>query len=329
MNAYDSTSDPAGKPGAAHAALREQAQAWALKLKTGQPDADDVAAFHRWRNQSADHAWAWSETCKDWKALGESAKLFEQRYRHKMLEPRPRQAARRWFLAGAASACGAVAVAGLLRPPLDLWPSWSEMGADYRTDKGEQRALTLAGQVQVSLNTQTSIAVQTQDGVPRVSLISGEAAIATRGAACDVLAQDARLAIVDGDFELRTLPDGRVRVRCNRGQAQLHHTRRTVALSGHEEVLYDRVSVGSVTPLAANTGDWRHGVVMFDNLPLDQAIDEINRYRPGRVVLINDALAARRFTAKFQVQALDDAIELMEQVLGVRVRRVGDLVLLT
>ena len=69
--------------------------------------------------------------------------------------------------------------------------------------------------------------------------------------------------------------------------------------------------------------------MVFDDLPLTRVIDEINRYRPGRVVLMNDALAQRRFSAKFQIQALDDAIALMEDVLGVRVRRAGDLVILT
>ena len=81
--------------------------------------------------------------------------------------------------------------------------------------------------------------------------------------------------------------------------------------------------------MVAAASNWRQGVVVFDDLPLTRVIDEINRYRPGRVVLMNDALAQRRFSAKFQIQALDDAIALMEDVLGVRVRRAGDLVILT
>ena len=74
---------------------------------------------------------------------------------------------------------------------------------------------------------------------------------------------------------------------------------------------------------------WRQGMVVFDNLPLAEAIEEINRYRPGRVVLMNDSLAQRRFSAKIQIHALDDAIDLMEKVLGVKARRAGDLVILT
>lgn len=316
--------------GAADASrLRQQAHDWAIKLKTGAPTTDDVAAFHAWRNQSQAHALAWGHACEDWKTLGQAAEGFEQRYPQKGRRPERVRHSRRMFFGAAASAFGALAVVSVVRPPLGLWPSWSELQADYRTGTGEQRELALSDRVHVSLNTQTAIAAQHSATLPTMSLIAGEAAIASRGAACEVLADGGRLVVSSGDFEVRRLDGGQVRVRCLEGYGELHHPIRAVALSRREEVTYDRHHLGERLQMAGAASNWRQGMVEFDDLPLTRVIEEINRYRPGRVVLMNDALAQRRFSAKFQIQALDDAIALMEDVLGVRVRRAGDLVILT
>ena len=39
---------------------------------------------------------------------------------------------------------------------------------------------------------------------------------------------------------------------------------------------------------------WREGVLVFRDMPLSEAVAEINRYRPGRIMVLDDALAARR-----------------------------------
>lgn len=327
--AHPTSGSAAGASTADASELRRQAHDWAVKLKTGAPTTDDVAAFHAWRNQSPAHALAWSQACQDWKTVGQAAQVFEQRYPQKLRRPQRARPGRRMFFGAAASAFGALAVVSVVRPPLGLWPSWSELQADYRTGTGEQRELALSDRVHVSLNTQTAIAVQQSADLPTMSLISGEAAIASHGAACEVLADGGRLVVNSGDFEVRRLDGGQVRVRCLEGHGELHHPLRTVALSSREEVTYDRQHLGERIQMVAAASNWRQGVVVFDDLPLTRVIDEINRYRPGRVVLMNDALAQRRFSAKFQIQALDDAIALMEDVLGVRVRRAGDLVILT
>ncbi|MFK5047884.1 FecR domain-containing protein, partial [Klebsiella pneumoniae] len=67
-----------------------------------------------------------------------------------------------------------------LRPPLALWPSWSELAADYRTGAGEQRKLALNDSVSINLDTRTSIALRPDHGdSSRIELITGQASIAT------------------------------------------------------------------------------------------------------------------------------------------------------
>lgn len=307
--------------------VRREARGWAVKLSAGQPTRGDVTAFRRWRDQSPAHAQAWAYVCADRKALDGAARIVGQRdaYTAPRRAPRPR----RLFLGAAATACGALAVAALVHPPMGLWPSWPELGADYRTSTGQQRALRLGGGVQVAMNTQTSLSVQEGGAAPRISLIAGEAAISSADAVCDVQAGDVRIRVTHGDVEVRRLADGQVRVRCREGAVQVAHPSGVLALQASQQVVYDGRTLGAPARLAASGAEWRQGVVVFDDLALVDVVDEINRYRPGRVVLVNQALAGRRFSARFAIPALDDAIELLHAGLGVTVRRVGDVVFLS
>ncbi len=327
LQSFPESMDPL--PAADQTAIGEQARAWAIKLKTGRPTTEDVAAFRRWRARSVLHAQAWAQASQDWKTLGAIAQVFEERHPQRVAKPPRQPMRRRFFLGAAASAFGTLAVAGIVRPPLGLWPSWSELDADYRTATGEQRDIQLASRVQVSLNTQTSISLRQTDGTPRIALIAGEAAVSTLHAPCEVSAEDARIVMSNGTVEVRRLATGQVRLRCTDGSAQLHHPARTVALAARQQILYDRGQLGQLGEITSDDTGWRQGVVVFDNLRLADAIAEINRYRSGRVVLMNDALANRRFSANFKIDDLDDAIELLRVVHNVDVRRVGEFVFLS
>src|SRR3546814_14892420 len=91
MNPPQSFSDSMGPlPTTDQAVIGEQARAWAIKLKTGQPTTEDVAAFRRWRAQSAVHAQAWAQASQDWKTLGAMAQVYQDRHPQRVAKP-PRQ----------------------------------------------------------------------------------------------------------------------------------------------------------------------------------------------------------------------------------------------
>ncbi|SAI68433.1 transmembrane sensor [Bordetella ansorpii] len=307
-------------------ALRRQAHDWALKLRTGRPTTEDVAAFKRWRDGSPAHAQAWSQAVKDWKTVGETAQVF--RAAHPASASTPVRRGRRMFLGAGLSAAGALAVVGAIHPPLGLWPSLREWGADYRTRTGEQRTVRLGRQLDLALNTQTSVDVSEAGGVARIALISGEAAILANDARCEVVAGAGRVTLSDADIEIRRLSHARVRVVCLRGHAELHHGEHSVPLRAGEQTVFNRERASAPGAAAEGQSAWRQGRVVFDGMPLSEAVDEINRYRPGRVVLADSSLAARRFTASFNINALDEAIDVLHEVYGVPVRRMGELVLL-
>ncbi|MNS96719.1 fec operon regulator FecR [compost metagenome] len=325
----DSNLDPGLVP---DPAIEREAHAWARILATNAPTTQDGDAFKAWRAQSAAHERAWVNAARAWRELGHIAQAY------KACNPAPAptrstpaKPSRRWFLAGGAGAFASMAAVALVRPPFGLWPSWAQANADYRTVTGEQRSIAFAGQrLELDLNTQTSINVSTQGAEPRIELVSGEAAIrAARSQPCAVLAGAARMRLATGDIEVRSLHDDRIHLRCNSGQVELTHPKATMLLAAGQQVSYDADSLGAPTVFTQTVSDWRGGIVSFHDLPLNLAVDEINRYRPGRVVLMNEALARHRLSARYEVKNLDQAIAQIQQLYGVSVRRVGDVVFLS
>jgi transmembrane sensor len=60
--------------------LTREAIAWLLRLTSGEATVEDAEAFERWHAQSPDHAAAWSEAVRLWRALGPALReWFEER----------------------------------------------------------------------------------------------------------------------------------------------------------------------------------------------------------------------------------------------------------
>jgi transmembrane sensor len=66
---------------------------------------------------------------------------------------------------------------------------------------------------------------------------------------------------------------------------------------------------------------WERGVLIFRNQSLGYVVDEVNRYRAGRIILLNQALGSRPVAlASFHLDRLDEIIPQMEALYGARAR---------
>ena len=149
------------------AALHREAQHWLLRLTSGNATMHDATAFEHWCGQSPAHVEAFAETRRLWENLGPAADAWMAEEQARTTAQLPRAAAlprtqprmsRRAFLGAAIAASAALVV---LHPPLQLWPSLTDMVADYRTATGEQREVDLGHGVVVQMNTQTAINLRT------------------------------------------------------------------------------------------------------------------------------------------------------------------------
>lgn len=329
-NEYASTSDT----------LQEQAWVWLRLLTSGQATTQDADRFRRWVRTSAAHQAAYSEAKLQWDTVRPAAATllrvapevaaYHAKTTHNA-QTRRRGIDRRVFIGLAAGAAAAgVAIA---YPPLDLWPAPATWNADYQTATGEQRTVALADSVNITLNTQTSVRRQTAHGQTiGLDLITGEAAIDLRGGAQPfaVVAAKGRSIAQTGRFEVRNL-NGRVCVSCIDGSVRVDHPAGDRLLQARQQIVYDAATisgVAAVDPAAASA--WRSGVLLFNETRLVDAIAEINRYRSGRVVLVNRAMGDKTISGRFPIRRVDLALWQLQRALNLQVRSlVGGVLLLT
>ncbi|MGT2429764.1 FecR family protein [Cupriavidus basilensis] len=316
--------------------LQEQAWVWLRLLNSGDVKPWDAEGFQRWLRTSAAHKAAFNEARQRWTLLKPAAgELLRQNpgaaefHVRTLSRPSP---GRRAFL-GAAVGAAAVAGAAVLHPPAGLWPSPGEWGADYRTATGEQRAVTLAGRVNVTLNTQTSVRRHSAGGMTTgIDLLAGEAAIdlPPGGRPFSVIAGAGRSVAEAGRFEVRHLAD-KVCVTCIEGAVRVEHPAGNRVLQARQQTVYDDVAAGGVARIEpASVSAWRNGELVFSQARLIDVLDEINRYRRGRVVLMNAAVRDKPVSGSFFIASLDVALAQLQHIFDLRVRLLpGGLVVLS
>jgi transmembrane sensor len=316
--------------------LEQQAWVWLRRLNSGDVKPWDAEAFKRWLRTSPAHKDAFSAARREWDLIkpaaggvlrsnARAAALHEQALRGPKL-------GRRAFL-GAAAGAAALAGVAVAYPPAGLWPSPAEWGADYRTATGEQRTLALAEQVTVTLNTQTSIRRRNAGGqTTGIDLLTGEAAIdlAAVGKPFAVSAGAGRSLAESGRFEVRHL-DGKVCVSCIEGSVRVEHPAGFRTLQARQQTVYDNTSVSSIAGIEpAEVSAWRKGELVFRQTALAQVLDEINRYRPGRVVLINTAARSKPVSGSFDIALLNAALVQLQRTFDLNARALpGGVVILS
>lgn len=316
--------------------LTREARAWVSRLTSGDATSADLSTFDRWRSISPAHHRAFAEAKLLWSVLRPAAEQsIAQSAVHDSASRRSgvqHRLGRRAFLGGAMAA-SAVGVAVMTsRPPLGLWPSLTELRSDYRTAKGETREIQLAD-VSVALNTQTSVALLPMSGnTDQIELVSGEAAIVADRQSMRpfaVLAGGGRATGQNAAFNVRHTGSTGC-VSCLTGEVLVEHGESAVRLQPQRQVTYDAhgLQPAIATDVALVTA-WQHGMLVFRSDPLSRVIDEVNRYRPGRLVLMSEELGRRQVFANFRIDRIDEVVPRLQSVFGIRVRSLpGGIVLL-
>lgn len=308
------------------AAIGQQAAAWWARLRADDFTQADADALRAWCARSPEHARAWRELQQLWQALDPALTRAAATPQRANVLAFPLRPGRRAFLGGALAAGVAVLA---LRPPLGAWPSLQELSADFRTGTGEQRQVALSQQMSVQMNTQTRINVRAPEAI---ELLGGEAEILASGARqpVSVLAGAGRLLAQSARFNVRHTDDA-VCVTCLAGAVEVVWQQRRQTLDAGQQLVYDERGVQAAT--AAQAGEasaWRTGALSFVGKPLSQVVDEINRYRPGRVLLRNAELGRRLVRMRFSIGQTDGALAMIRDLYGAQMTSLpGGIVLLS
>lgn len=306
--------------------IGRQAAAWWARLRADDFTQADADALRAWCALSPDHARAWRELKQVWQALDPALTRAAAAPQQAAVLAFPARPGRRAFIGGALAAGVAVLA---LRPPLGAWPSLQELSADYRTGTGEQRQVALSQQMTVQMNTQTRINVRAPEAI---ELLGGEAEIVASGARqpVSVVVGAGRLLAQSARFNVRHTDDA-VCVTCLAGAVDVVWQQRRQTLDAGQQLVYDEQGVQAATAaLAEEASAWRTGALSFAGQPLSHVVDEINRYRPGRVVLRNAELGRRLVRMRFSITQMDGALAMIRDLTGAQMTSLpGGIVLLS
>ncbi|WP_042858734.1 DUF4880 domain-containing protein [Dickeya sp. NCPPB 3274] len=184
---------------------------------------------------------------------------------------------------------------------------WRSYAADYRTGVGERRQLTLAPGVQVWLNTDSALNVHRRNEELVLQLLSGELLLERDADGNTALRlETGQGSVMPGSackLSLRTW-EQRSCLAVFGGEAHLQlgaGADRRLRLPAGQEVTYSREQWQSPVAVQAFRQSWSGGVLVADNMRLDQLTGEIARYQRLHFQL-DDGVAALRISGVFPLQ---------------------------
>jgi transmembrane sensor len=321
-----------------------EASGWFARLHADDVTDAERRQFEHWHQQSGAHAQAWREVQKLFDTLHAPAiavhERLKQQRQYPFESPRAPTAVSRpppkvwrkrlsyWAATAAFVWCMASAV---------LWGTsiLQNLASDYHTGKGEQRQVALGDGSQIVLNTDTAIAVDISDHQRRITILRGEAYFELQAAPerpVIVISQQGEARVIGTAFNMAQRGE-RTIVTVAEGVIEISHAAdpaTPVLVHAGHQVSYDTHGVAAVQPadLTAVTA-WRRGQIVFWQQPLTKVIDEVNRYRPGRLVIINPSIRHRSVTGAFDIHRLNDVLDVLQHSLGIKATTLtGYLVLL-
>ncbi|MFJ7792958.1 FecR domain-containing protein [Pseudomonas sp. NPDC096950] len=305
-----------------HASL-EQAAQWYVQLHDQQAGEPERERWQAWLAQSGDHQQAWryvERVGQRFAALqDDQPQAASHVLRHTARSPvSRRQTIKSLFILASGSLLGWGAWRQTSLP--DTLGRWT---ADLSTGTGETRENLLSDGSRIWLNALSALNVRF-DGAQRLLLLRcGEVLIDTakdsrrpflvHTAQGQMRALGTRFSV--RQEEQRTLLnvyEGAVEVRTLGGQVQIVEAGKQLAFS--EDLTL------AASPAAAGREAWRRGVLLADNLPLGQLIEELSRYRPGHLAC-DPAIAGLPVMGSFPLNDTDQALRLLEAALPIRVQK--------
>jgi len=306
------------------------ARDWVVRLTSGEVGEEELARFKAWRAAAPGNALAFEQEKRFWRSLGG------------LREPLPVAhgaafSRRALLVAGGGAALAASVAAMLAAPRIRDWQR-----SDYSTPVGAMDEFRLPDGSRAILNTDSAIDVDYRGNLRLVTLLRGEAefqvqpnaSIPFRVAACggnsDALGT-AFCVRIDGERAIVTVREGRVRVAGNEAPDDLSGgASAAVELKADQHTSYDQG--GPPGPVAAVDARadlaWRDGRIIFESRPYGQAMADLARYLPERVMLAPGVDTSLPVSSIFSTSDVLAGLEALARIQGRTVHRIPGLVLL-
>lgn len=338
--------------------IEHTAAAWIVRRDSGEWTPAEEAQLSEWLNASMAHRaafWrleaAWEQSLR-LQALGAGQKpgmvpphgqwqfspFFEQR--QAATESRSdNEAGPSWWRL-LALAAGVLLIIGM-----GVYGYTALEGDRYTTPVGAMASVALQDGSRVTLNTASEIRVVLSENERVIELERGEvffdvAKDPTRPFI--VRAGERRVVAVGTQFSVRrhdddmqiVVTEGKVRIekaahevppsRLDGGGAEAILTAGAIARTSDAKLLVESRTARE----AEEALSWRTGYLIFDALPLPDAIAEFNRYTPRPIRIGDPYLATLRVSGRFRVTNADAFLRVLNKGFGVQTRETADTIVL-
>lgn len=320
--------------------LPEVAATWVAREDEGRLGVEGRAALEAWLAETPRHRAAYDaarDACDAAARHAADPQMME--LRAAALAATPDRRTPVWRLA-AAVAAGAVFLASgwgtvtAITAPAEshlggvaarLAPALPPGAALYRTAVGERSTVVLPDGSVATLNTDSVLKVAYSDSERGVRLLRGQALFdvaKNKRVPFQVYAADRRITAVGTVFDVRLVGE-RVKVALVEGVVKVARTAPMRSPKPAQQVTMTAGEVLEAPPAAAmvvRTADvgratsWKDGVVVFDDLPLVDAVAEMNRYTNRPVMLADPRSGDYRVSGVFRTGDPERFAEAMAEV---------------
>ena len=237
----------------------------------------------------------------------------------------PPNAARRRFLWQGAT-LGAVAILGAGGVYIAQQDTVSH-ALSYTTAFGEQKTVTLPDGSEVHMNVSTELVLHYQAHRRQLTLLKGEAMFAVQSDKNRPFIVDAgqvQVEVTGTVFNVRRHAQGNVEVAVTEGSVQVSSgpwwNRQQASLTPGMLAQGSEEQAWSVqrTDVAARTA-WRQGKVVFRDQTLDEVVQEMNRYLPEPIELMDEKLKRLRMAGVFNIEDAQGFLLALQEQLPVTV----------
>lgn len=196
--------------------------------------------------------------------------------------------------------------------------------ADHYTAIGEIRELTLEDGGKLWLNTDTAIDIEYSASQRNLLLRNGEIYIET---AADTLqrpftvsGQHGQLKALGTGFTVRqnntstlvSVYEGAVEITTRSGLKQI--------LNAGQQTRFDAQTIAAEESASPGNKSWHQGVIVADDMALQQLLDELGRYHQGHIGL-HPSLSELRVVGTFPLDKPAHVLAMLEDTLPLKVRR--------
>lgn len=306
--------------------ITETARLWVIRINSEDLSDAERAEFSNWYNANPSHKLAFENEQENWDVAEALKAAFKPASEiDKTTSPLTKNVPHSHHLQTKNGWMKAAAIFAFMTI-LGLY-SWSNhlmilAQADAVSSTGEQKQIDLPDGSLALLNTNSAIKISYTETERKIEILKGEVFFKVRSDKNHpfrVVANDGSAKAVGTAYSVRkvhehmtvTVTEGTVSVSSKDQEKSQGHSKSTYLLGRGHQIHFGQQVKSEITKNVDFEKQlaWRKGKIIFDNTPIGEAIIELGRYYPGRIIVAKQINKSKRVSGVFPSDKASSAIK--------------------